>query len=238
MQFSQPLLRGTLVKRYKRFFAEVALADGSVVTAHCPNPGSMLSVNAPGSAVWLSEATNPARTLKYTWELVEVGDTLVGINTGLPNRLAAEAVQDGAISALAGYARLRREIRYGTGSRIDLLLEDGPRPTCFVEIKSVTLRRGVGATQPVEFPDSVTDRGLKHLHELMAVAQAGQRSVMLFVAQRGDAPSFRVAADIDPRYAQALQQAVVAGVEVLCYSCDVSRAGVRLSAPVTIELPA
>ncbi|MFZ1413118.1 MAG: DNA/RNA nuclease SfsA [Defluviicoccus sp.] len=238
MQFSQPLLRGTLVTRYKRFFADVALADGSLVTAHCPNPGSMLSVSAPGSIVWLSETSNPARALKYTWELVEVGYTLVGINTGLPNRLAAEAVQDGAIPALAGYARLRREVRYGKGSRIDLLLEDGQRPTCFLEIKNVTLRRGGGVLQPVEFPDSVTERGLKHLYELIAVVQAGQRAVMLFVAQRSDAPSFRVAADIDPRYAQALQQAVVAGVEVLCYSCDVSLAGVRVAAPVAVELPA
>lgn len=238
MQFSQPLLGGTLVTRYKRFFADVALADGSLVTAHCPNPGSMLSVGAPGSIVWLSETSNPARALKYTWELVEVGGTLVGINTGLPNRLAAEAVQDGAIPALAGYARLRREVRYGTGSRIDLLLEDGQRPTCFVEIKNVTLRRNGGAMQPVEFPDSVTERGLKHLYELIAVVQAGQRAVMLFVAQRSDAPSFRVATDIDPRYAQALQQAVVAGVEVLCYSCDVSLAGVRVAAPIAVELPA
>ena len=238
MQFSQPLRQGTLVKRYKRFFADVALADGSVVTAHCPNPGSMLSVSAPGSRVWLSETANPARALKYTWELVAVGDTLVGINTGLPNRLAVEAVQAGAISALAGYGRLQREVRYGTGSRIDLLLADGQRPTCFVEIKNVTLRRGTNASQPVEFPDSVTERGLKHLHELIAVVKAGQRAVMLFVVQRSDAPSFRVAADIDPRYAQALQQAVVAGVEVLCYSCDVSLTGVRVTAPVAVELPA
>lgn len=238
MQFSQPLLRGTLVKRYKRFFADVALAEGSLVTAHCPNPGSMLSVSAPGSVVWLSETSNPARALHYTWELVEVGGTLVGINTGLPNRLAVEAVQDGAIPALAGYARLRREVRYGTGSRIDLLLEDDQRPTCFVEVKNVTLRRGGGAMDPIEFPDSVTERGLKHLHELIAVVQTGQRAVMLFVAQRSDAPLFRVAADIDARYAQALQQAVVAGVEVLCYSCDVSLAGVRVTAPVAVELPA
>jgi sugar fermentation stimulation protein A len=238
MQFGQPLLPGTLVKRYKRFFAEVALADGSVVTAHCPNPGSMLSINMPGSPVWLSKSDNPARALKYTWELVDVGGTLVGINTGLPNRLAVEAVQAGAIPALAGYGSLRREIRYGTGSRIDLLLEDSQRPTCFVEIKNVTLRRGRDAAQPVEFPDSVTERGFKHLHELMAVVRAGQRAVTLFVVQRSDAPSFRVAADIDPRYAQALQQAVVAGVEVLCYSCDVSLAGVRVTAPVAIMVPA
>lgn len=238
MQFSQPLLRGALVKRYKRFFADVALADGAVVTAHCPNPGSMLSVSAPGSIVWLSETTKPARALKYTWELVDVGETLVGINTGLANRLAVEAVEAGAIPALAGYGSLRREVRYGTGSRIDLLLTDGQRPTCFVEIKNVTLRRGEGALQPVEFPDSVTERGLKHLHELMAVVREGQRAVMLFIAQRSDAPSFRAAADIDPRYAQALQQAVVAGVEVLCYSCDVSPAGVTVTAPVAVELPA
>ena len=238
MQFSQPLLSGTLVKRYKRFFADVALDDGSVVTAHCPNPGSMLSVSALGSIVWLSETSNPARALKYTWELVDVGGTLVGINTGLPNRLAVEAVQDGAVPALEGYARLRREVRYGTGSRIDLLLEDDQRPTCFVEVKNVTLRRGKGLMNPVEFPDSVTERGLKHLYELIAVVQAGQRGVMLFVAQRSDSPFFRVAADIDPRYAQALQQAVVAGVEVLCYSCDVTLTGVRLTGPVAVELPA
>lgn len=237
MQFAHPLIRGTLIRRYKRFFAEVELDDRSLVTAHCANPGSMLSVSAPGSTVWLSPADNPARTLKHTWELIQVGDTLVGINTARPNQIVAEAVRAGAIVALAGYDSLRREVRYGAGSRIDLLLEDARRPTCFVEVKSVTMKRGGGPADPVEFPDSVTTRGRKHLQELMDVVRGGGRAVMLFLAQRGDARSFRIARDIDPRYADALQQAVVAGVEVLCYSADVSLAGVRIAGPVAVTLP-
>ncbi|MBT5413503.1 MAG: DNA/RNA nuclease SfsA, partial [Rhodospirillaceae bacterium] len=163
MRFEAPLLRGTLIRRYKRFLTDVTLEDGRAVTAHCPNPGAMLGLTAPGSTVWLSPASNPARKLKFTWELIEADGTIVGINTGRPNALAEEAILAGRVPGLEGYARLRREVKYGRNSRIDILLEDDDRPPCYVEVKNVHFVREAGVA---EFPDSVTARGAKHLDEL------------------------------------------------------------------------
>src|SRR5579859_6339889 len=157
MKFEHPLIEGRLVQRYKRFFADVKLASGDIVVAHCANSGSMLSVKEPGARVWLSPATNPERKLRYTWELIEVNGGLVGINTSLPNRIVAEAIQAGEIPELAGYATLSREKKYGRNSRIDILLEDSQRPPCYVEVKNVTLRRGSEPHWPAEFPDAVTE---------------------------------------------------------------------------------
>src|SRR3954469_21097828 len=171
MKFEHPLIEGRLVQRYKRFFADVRLAGGEIVVAHCANSGSMLSVKDPGARVWLSPATNPARKLRYTWELVEVNGALVGINTSLPNRIVAEAIQAGEIPELAGYATLTRERKYGRNSRIDILLEDPKRPACYVEVKSVTLRRGDAPHGPAEFPDAVTARGVKHLKEMTDIVK-------------------------------------------------------------------
>lgn len=231
MRFAAPLVRGTLIRRYKRFLADARLKDGAVVVAHCPNPGSMLSVDAPGSEVWLSPAANPERKLRYTWEMIRVGRTLVGINTGHPNALVAEAVADGAIPELAGYPSLRREVKYGENSRIDLLLEGGGRPPCYVEVKNVTMRRAAD----VEFPDAVTARGAKHLGELARVAVGGGRAVMLFLVQRGDGGAFSIAADIDPVYARELARARAAGVEALCYRCRLGVREIRVTAPVPIR---
>ncbi len=236
MKFPDPLIRGTLIKRYKRFLADVELDSGEVVTAHCPNPGSMLSVNEPGSEVWLSPARNPERKLRYTWEMIRVGGALVGINTGHPNRLVEESVRTGAIAELAGYGSLRREVKYGRNSRIDLLLEDDGLPTCFVEVKNVTMKRGSGRAAPVEFPDSVTARGTKHLVELAQMAGQGQRAVMVYLVQREDGAKFSLAADIDPAYAATLDQAMAAGVEALCYGCTVSVTGIEVAAPVEMAL--
>ncbi|MSO65688.1 MAG: DNA/RNA nuclease SfsA [Alphaproteobacteria bacterium] len=223
MQFPRPLIAGTLVRRYQRFFADVRLADGSLVTAHCPNTGSMLGVAEPGWRVWLSPAENPKRKLRHTWELIEdptAGpDCLVGINPLHPNRLAEEAIAAGAIAELAGYPVRRREVKYGTGSRVDLLLEDPARAACYVEVKNVHLRRQPGLA---EFPDAVTERGAKHLAELAKIVAGGGRAVMLYIVQRPDCSRFAVAADIDPAYALALHRAVAAGVEVLCYGCAMS----------------
>lgn len=237
MKFPEPLIPGTLVRRYKRFLADVVLADGSVVTAHCPNPGSMLSVDAPGAPVWLSPAANPLRKLRYTWELIEVDGALVGINTGRPNRVAEEAIAAGAIPELAGYSRLRREVRYGRNSRIDLLLEGEGRPTCYVEVKNVTMKRDPRPEAPLEFPDAVTERGTKHLFELADRARAGERAVMLYLAQRADGIRLAIAGDIDPAYAQALRQATATGVEVLCYGCRVSTAEVGVDGRRAFVLP-
>ena len=236
MRFPDPLLRGTLIRRYKRFLADVVLDTGETVTAHCANSGSMLSVDAPGSEVWLSPARNPERKLRYTWELIRINGGLVGINTSHPNALAAEATRAGALPELAGYASLRREVKYGRNSRIDLLLEGGGRPPCYVEVKNVTLRRGAGADAPAEFPDAVTERGAKHLEELTAMVAAGHRAVMLFLVQREDCPRFTVAGDIDPAYAEGLAAARAGGVEALCYGCRLSPEEITVGGPIPLAL--
>ena len=229
MQFPQPLERGVLLQRYKRFFADVALDDGSTITAHCPNPGAMLGLNAPGLACWVSRSDNPKRKLAHTLELVEVGGGLVGINTMHPNRLVAEALAAGAIPELAGYDVVRPEVKYGPNSRVDFLLQGAGRPDCFVEVKNVHLLRG---ERLAEFPDCVSARALKHLGDLGREAADGARAVLLFVIQRMDCDAFEAAADIDPAYAAGLAHAAGAGVEVLCYGCDVSPNGVRLAKAV------
>lgn len=216
MKFHAPLVRGTLVQRYKRFMADVLLDTGETITAHCANSGAMAGLKAPGSIVWLSPAANPDRKLKYSWELIEADGDLVGINTAHPNNIVAEAIRAGAIEALSGYASLRQEVKYGKNSRIDILLEDPDRPSCYVEVKNVHLRRdGMLA----EFPDAVTERGAKHLVELGDMVETGHRAVMLYLAQRMDCDRFAIAADVDPAYDRGLRVARERGVEVLCYAC-------------------
>jgi sugar fermentation stimulation protein A len=236
MKFPRPLVKGTLVRRYKRFLADVELDGGKVVTAHCANPGSMLSVNAPGSEVWLAETPHPSRKLRYSWELIRVGRALVGINTQHPNRLVEEAIGNQRIAELAGYAALRREVRYGRTSRIDLLLEGAGRPPCYVEVKNVTMKRDLSPSAPAEFPDSPTARGKKHLDELAGVARGGGRAVMFFLVNRDDARAFAPAADIDPAYAEGLARAAARGVEVLCYGCRVRLGEIRVDGPLAIRL--
>jgi sugar fermentation stimulation protein A len=232
MRFPAPLIEGRLVRRYKRFLADVELDDGQVVVAHCPNPGSMLGLKEAGAQVWLSEAQNPARKLRYTWELLRVDGRLVGINTNHPNGIVAEAVAAGAVPELAGYPGQRREVRYGKNSRIDLLLEDETRPICYVEVKNVHLKR----EGPAEFPDSVTARGAKHLVELGDMVAEGHRAVMFYLVQREDCESFRVAADIDPTYAAGLEEARGRGVEAICYCCKISPEAIVLDRPLPLEL--
>jgi len=235
MKFHAPLLEGVLVQRYKRFFADVQLTTGEHVTAHCANSGSMLSVREPGTRVWLSPAANPDRKLKYTWEIIEVNGAMVGINTAYPNQIVAEAIFAGRVPALAGYPVLKREQKYGKNSRIDILLENPDRPPCYVEVKNVTMRRSLDG--PAEFPDSVTSRGAKHLHELTDMVAAGARAVMFYLVQRGDCDRFTVAQDLDPEYAKTLKSAMKGGVEALCYSARVSPEGVEVDKALTLDLP-
>lgn len=238
MQFPDPLLRGTLIKRYKRFLADVTLDDdsGAFITAHCANPGSMLGLNTPGSEVWLSPARNPERKLRYTWELLRFDDRLVGINTAHPNKLVEEAINDAKIGELGGYDTVRREVRYGKNSRIDLLLEGDGRPDCYVEVKNVTLKRDpAGAKGAAEFPDSVTKRGAKHLLEMSDMVAEGHRAVMVYVVQREDCDHFTLAGDIDPDYADAFAAARTAGVEAVCYTCKISLDGIHIATPLPIS---
>ena len=232
MKFSSPLLRGRLQRRYKRFLADVLLDSGEAITAHTPNTGSMLTCSEPGALAYVSRQDSPQRKLKYTWELVQSGTVLVGIHTGRANDLAAEAIVAGIIPELAGYKTLRREVKYGQRSRIDFLLEDGDRPPCYVEVKNVTLGRDGVAV----FPDAVTERGWRHLHELMAEIAKGNRAAMLYVVQREDCRSMAPADDIDPRYGKTLREAVDAGVEALAYRALVSPEELRLVTPLRVDL--
>lgn len=238
MRFPNTLTGGRLVRRYKRFLADVTLDSGGEITAHCANPGSMTGLAGPGAEVWLSPNTNPKAKLDWRWELVRTEEgTVVCINTGHANRVAAEAIRTGAIPELAGYATLRREVKYGKSSRVDVLLEDDARPACYVEIKSVTLRRPDGGhPSAAEFPDAVTARGAKHLAELADVVDAGGRAVMLYLVQRGDCDHFRVAGDIDPAYAAALREARGRGVEALCYHCEVTPEGIEIAQALPLAL--
>lgn len=231
MRFPDPLTRARLVRRYKRFLADVVLDSGARVTAHCANPGGMIGLAEPESEVWLSPARNPARKLRWSWELVRIGGRLVGINTGHPNRIVAEAIAAGRAPELAGYDTLRREVAYGRNSRIDLLLEAGGGARCYVEVKNVTLKRAAGA----EFPDAVTARGAKHLAELADMVTAGHRAVMLYLVQREDCADFRVAADIDPAYDAAFRAACARGVEALCYGCRITLDAIELDQRLPIR---
>ena len=232
MRLEQPITEGRLIRRYKRFLADVELEGGRRITAHCPNTGSLLGCQEPGSRVVLRESANPARKLRYTLQAVQVGRHLVNVDTGLPNAVVAEAVRAGRVSALAGYAELSREVRYGRGSRIDILLSGGRRPRCFVEVKSTTLVRGRTAL----FPDAVTERGLKHLEELMRVAAAGERAVQFFFVSRGGVARFAPADDIDPAYGRMLRRAAARGVELLAYAARVRPEQIELGGRLPIEL--
>ncbi|HYD43957.1 MAG TPA: DNA/RNA nuclease SfsA [Phenylobacterium sp.] len=226
MDFPQPLIRGRLKQRYKRFFADCVLEDGTEVTAHCPNPGAMLGLNMAGLPVWLSKSDDPKRKLAHTLELVEIDGAPVGVNTMHPNRLVAEALAAGAIPELAGYDSVRREVKYGRASRVDFLLQGEGRPDCWLEVKNCHLSRTPGLA---EFPDCVAARSSKHLQELEDMAAAGDRAVVLFIVQRGDCESFAACHELDPTFARALERAADAGVEVLAYACDMAAEGVRIA---------
>lgn len=238
MRFPTPLLRGRLVKRYKRFLADVILDTGDTVTATCPNTGSMKGLTEPGSAVLLSISDSPTRKYPHTWEMIESSlsgtPTLVGINTARPNAIVTEAITAGTIAELAGYPNLRREVKYGINSRIDILLECEKQGTCYVEIKCVHLMRENGLA---EFPDSVTERGAKHLGELAAMVREGHRAAMVYLVQRADAESFALAHDIDPAYAQAYSAAAAAGVEMLAYRCALTPQAITVTNRLPIIAP-
>jgi len=232
MHIPQPMLEGRLVKRYKRFLADVELADGSVITAHCPNTGSLLGCKEPGSRVILRDSQNPKRKLRYVFQSIQVGRHLVNVDTSLPNAVVFDAVERGLIPELVGYAQVRREVAYGKNSRIDLLLTSSAGELCYVEVKSTTLTRGRTAL----FPDAVTERGLKHLGELSSMVAEGHRAVQFFFVSRAGVDRFAPADDIDPAYGAALRVAKDSGVELLAYSTRVRPDRLELQRRIPIEL--
>jgi sugar fermentation stimulation protein A len=234
--FAKKLVEGRLIRRYKRFLADVQL-PGEVITAACPNTGSMLGCADPGSRVWLSESDKPSRKYRHTWEIVELAGArpvMIGINTGLPNALVEEAIAAGAIPELAGYRTLRREVGYGEErSRVDILLESPRRKSCYVEVKSVTLAGSPGVAL---FPDSVSERGSRHLRELMRLKAGGLRPVQVYCVQRGDVSEVRPADAIDPEYGRTLREALAAGVEVIAYRARVTAGEIRIDKRIPVNV--
>ncbi|MFK7869793.1 MAG: DNA/RNA nuclease SfsA [Roseobacter sp.] len=231
MRFQTELVPARLMRRYKRFLADCTLeSDGTEITAHCANPGSMMGLATPGTRVWLEPNTDPKKKLKFGWRLIEhENGHFTGVDTSLPNKILKEALGAQAVAGLEVYDTVRPEVKYGTGSRIDFLLQGPGQPDAYVEVKSVTLSR----TETVaEFPDSVTARGAKHLAELADMAAQGHRAIMLYLVQRTDCTEFTLARDIDPAYAQAYQAACAAGVETIVLSTNISPQEITIAGPL------
>lgn len=236
MRFPSPLVEGRLVRRYQRFLADVEVA-GAVVTAHCANPGAMLGLLAPGSRALLSRATNPARKLAWSWEVVEAnlpgGAQWVGINTARPNHLVAEALAEGRLAPFSAYPRRRAEVPYGRASRVDFLLEGEGLPPLYLEVKNCHMMRQPGLA---EFPDCVAARSARHMDELAEMVRAGARAAVVIVIQMR-AERFDVARDIDPAFDAALRRAVAAGVGLHAYACEVAPDGIAIADPVALAIP-
>jgi sugar fermentation stimulation protein A len=227
MEFQTPLIEARLIRRYKRFLADMELADGRVVVAHCPNPGAMTGMADPGAKCWLEPNDDPRRKLRWGWRLVAQGEGYAVVDTGLANRVVGEALRAGFVPGLAGLGPLRAEVAYGAGSRVDFRLG----ADVYVEVKSVTLARGGWA----EFPDSVTLRGRKHLGDLTRVVTEGGRAVLLFLVARDDCHRVRVAGDIDPAYAKAFDAARAAGVEIMALGTRISPLGIWASEKLEVD---
>jgi len=228
MRFQTPLVPARLIRRYKRFLADATLDDGTEITAHCANPGSMMGLAEPGMKIWLEPNDDPKKKLKYGWRLVDhENGHFTGVDTSIPNRALAEALRAGQIGELAQYGTVRAEVKYAEKSRVDFLLSQAGLPDCYVEVKSVTLSRKHGVA---EFPDSVTARGAKHMADLAQMVGEGHRAVLFYLVQRTDADTVCVARDIDPAYAQAVAAAQAAGVEIIAYKATLSPDDVSIGA--------
>ena len=230
MKFQNKLVHGTLIKRYKRFLADVELDDGKIVTAHCTNSGSMKSCLENGAEVYLSPVNDKKRKTKFTWEMIKINGDWVGINTGNPNKLAFEAIINGLVPGLDNFDHVKREVKFGD-SRFDLYAE-GDGVHCFIEVKNVTLKDGKYA----KFPDAVTTRGQKHLKTLMEVKREGLRAVMLYIIQRTDVQVFAPAREIDPEYARLLREALNAGVEIIPMQARVTPEKIEMTKKLPFEI--
>lgn len=224
LTFSSPLIEGKLIKRYKRFFADVELANGDVVTAHCPNTGSMKTCGQPGDTVFVLHSPSPTRKLAYTWELTKTPKGFVGVNTARPNHVVAKGIENGKIAELVGYPTMKQEVRYGVNSRIDILLSCPEKGQCYVEVKNTTLLED----DVVLFPDAVSSRGLKHLQELSQMVKDGHRAVMFYLVNRAEGSQFTPATSIDPAYSKGLSEALKAGVEILAYRANHTLQGISI----------
>jgi sugar fermentation stimulation protein A len=234
MLFDKPLVPARLISRYKRFLFDAELESSEIITGSCPNTGSMQGLTTPGSRIWLSEHDSPTRKYRHVFEMIEADGTIVGVNTAMPNRVAAEAIALGQVADLGDYTTVRREQKYGRNSRIDLLLTDPLRPTTYVEVKNVHFMRTPALA---EFPDTVTARGAKHLEELGDMAEAGHRAVMLYVIQRYDCDRFRICTDLDRVYANAFDRALARGVEAYALKCQISPREIIPAGLIPIDEP-
>lgn len=232
MRFQTSLIPATLLRRYNRFLADVRLDDGRVVNVHCPNPGSMMGLKDQGARIWLEPNDDPKKKLNFGWRLVELADGhWCGIDTSMPNRIVKEALEEKLVVELSAYDTFRPEVRYGVRSRVDFLLSQPDLPDVYVEVKNVHLRR---ENDWAEFPDSVTDRGTRHLRELIEVVRQGHRAVMFYLVQRTDCARLKMAHDLDPTYAETFARARAAGVEVLCYDVRISREEIVLGGALPV----
>lgn len=236
MRFQTDLVPARLIRRYKRFLADCTLEDGTEITAHCANPGSMMGLAEAGTKVWLEPNDDPKKKLKYGLRLVDhENGHFTGVDTSLPNRVLRAALEAREIEALAAYTHVQPEVKYGENSRVDFLLREDGLPDAYVEVKSVTLCRSPALA---EFPDSVTARGTKHMNELANVARMGHRAVLLYLVQRTDCTHVDIAYDIDPKYAAAHAEATKAGVETICISTQITPQGISIAAPLALGRPA
>lgn len=232
MEFATPLVPARLIRRYKRFLADIRLADGREVTAHCANPGSMMGLAEPGAKIWVEPNDDPKKKLKFGWRLVDhENGHFTGVDTSVPNKALKAALLAHQVPGLPAYTQVRSEVKYGANSRIDFLL-GGDGPDTYVEVKSVTLSRQPGLA---EFPDSVTARGAKHLGELENMVREGHRAMMFYLIQRTDCAAMTLAADIDPTYAAAFAKAQAAGVRILAQSCEITPQRITLGAPTPVR---
>lgn len=230
MIFPKQLVHGTLIKRYKRFLADIKLDNNKIVTAHCTNSGTMKSCIEEGAEVYVTHVNNPKRKTQYTWEMIKINHKWVGVNTAWPNLLAAEAIKNNEIQGLKGYSTVKREVKFND-SRFDIYCEND-KEKCFIEVKNVTMKVGNYAL----FPDAVTTRGLKHLNTLIEAKQQGYRAVMIYIIQRSDVSAFGPAKSIDPNYSKGLKNAINEGVEILALQAKVSPESIIIEKKLPVEI--
>ena len=230
MKFKEKLLQGTLIKRYKRFFVDIKYKN-KIITSHCPNSGSMMGLLEKDNKAWFSETNNPNRKLKYTLEVIEIEKNMIGINTFLTNKIVLEALNNKKINSLVKFNNIKTEVKFSNNTRFDFLISNN-KEKCFLEVKSVTLSR---KNQTAEFPDAITSRGTKHLNELINAKKRGFESCILYLIQREDCKTFKIAEDIDHKYKIAFDNSRNNGVKILCYDCKITNEEIKLNNQINYD---